>query len=108
MFAAYDISLLQKEDDELTAIEVYDKNACINYISTELILTPLCTSMIAFGARAWRDSSNNRQMSTGFKILLGLNLFHLVCLVIFMFIYLERSFAIGLLCIMIFILYSLV
>ena len=47
-------------------------------------------------------------MSTGFKILLTLNIFHLGCLVVFMFIYLKRSSAISLLCILVFILYVLV
>ena len=73
-----------------------------------MILAPLCTSFLAFIARAWRDSQNNRRMSLGFKILLALNTFHIVSLVIFMFIYLARAFALGLLAVVVFILYALV
>ena len=72
-----------------------------------MIIAPLCTSIFAFGARVWRDSHNNRKTSIGFFFLLTLIIIHLASLVIFMFIYLERLIAIGLSCVIAFILYAL-
>lgn len=108
MMIAFDVSLLQKENSELNLLELHEKDELINYISTEMILMPLISSFMAFVLRAWRDSQNHRRMSIGFVILLVLNFFHLGSLVVFIFIYLERGFAIGLLCLLVFIMYCLV
>ena len=89
-------------------LELYEKDELIKYVSSEMILVPLCTSFLAFVLQTWRDSQNNRNMSIGLIILLVLNFIHLVSLVVFIFIYMERGFAIGLLCFLVFIIYVLV
>ena len=63
---AFDMSVITKEDDELDADQLYEKNAAILFGAEQLILVPLFTSMIAFGARAYRDTMNGRRMTIGF------------------------------------------
>jgi len=108
MLVAFDSSLLRKKDDELNEAELKEKNLCINYVAYEMILTPLCTSFIALVARMWRDSQNSRPMSIGQRILLVLNLIHLVCLVVFIFIFMEKGLAYVLIFSLSFCIYSLV
>mmetsp|Transcript_19871 Transcript_19871/g.24568 ORF Transcript_19871/g.24568 Transcript_19871/m.24568 type:complete len:477 (+) Transcript_19871:2061-3491(+) len=106
-FIAYDFSLLSKEDSELNADELYEKNAAILYVGEGMIVVPLITSLLAFVARAYRDTMNGRRMTIGFKVLLALNSFHILCFVIFTFIYLERRLAIIILILLIFAIFGL-
>lgn len=64
--------------------------------------------MLAFMARAYRDTMNGRRMTIGFQVLLALNVFHLGCFVAFTFVYLERKTAVVILLLVLFAVFGLV
>lgn len=86
LFAVYDVSLVgtKKKDIESEA-DFIEREMAINFITGELIVIPFITAFIALSAKAYRDNSNGRSMTTGFWILLALNAIHAIALIIIMF-----------------------
>ena len=60
LFVSYDADLLLKDDDELNEIELSKRSDARTYLTSELILVPLCTNFIALAMKAYRDNTNGR------------------------------------------------
>ena len=60
LFVSYDADLLLKEDDEINELERVKRSDARTYLTTELILVPLCTNFIALAMKAYRDNTNGR------------------------------------------------
>ena len=93
LFIAFDATLLSKDNDDLNAEERAEKELAQSFITSKLIVIPFITAFIAFCAKAYRDNTNGRSMTTGFWILLILNFIHGIALTIVFFFYLSWTSA---------------
>lgn len=93
LFAVYDVSLLNKEDEDLTIAEIQEKQNGRDFITGQLIIIPFITAFFAFGAKAYRDNTNGRSMTTGFWLLLIINFLQGILLTIAIFVYQSSDVA---------------
>ena len=96
LFISYETENLNKDDDELpNELDRKDRDDARNYLISELILLPMITCFMAFGAKAYRDNTNGRAMTTGFWMLMILNFLQGIALTICVFLYGSTGFAWG-------------